>query len=144
MKPKLLYLSLLLLAFAGSCLKTKHAPAASSLQGSFTGQFMFLHTPNNSTTVDTLKANIQLDMLANSSYQVTGDTSTLHAGSHGAFLIGTNNAIQFFDQTYPVSGTPTKIHLSGQYQYSYDGIVLRLNGFGPLDTVAYEYVLRKN
>ncbi len=145
MKLKLFCASLLLLAFAAGCSKQYTPPQpSSSLQGTFIGQFMFLHQPANSATVDTVKANIQLDMQANSTFQVTGDTSTVHAGSHGTFVPGANGSIQFFDDTYPPSGTPAKFHLSGVYQYTYDGLYLRLTGYGPLDTVAYKYVLQKN
>ncbi len=148
MKVKLLCQSLVLLAvlaFATGCSKDYTPPQSSaSLQGTFTGQFIFLHQPANSATVDTVKANIQLEMQANSTYQVTGDTSTVHAGSRGTFVPGANSTIQFFDATYPPAGTPAKLHLSGIYQYSYDGIFLRLTGYGPLDTVTYKYVLEKN
>jgi hypothetical protein len=145
MKLKLLCGLLLLLAFAAGCSKQYTPPRpSSSLQGTFKGQFMFIHQPAHSTTLDTLTANIQLVMQANSTFQVTGDTSKLHAGSFGSFVPGSNSSIQFFDNTYPASGTPAKIHLSGVYQYTYDGLYLRLAGYGPLDTVAYKYVLQKN
>jgi hypothetical protein len=81
-------------------------------------------------------------MQSSSKFQVTGDTTTLHAGSYGNFVIATNSSIQFYDLTYP--GTTTKIHLSGIYQYNYDGNVLRLTGGNPAGTETYKYILRKN
>jgi len=143
MRLKQLYLLPIIVVLSIGCAKQKPAPQPSFLQGTYTGPFMLIHMHKNSTKPDTSKATVLLSMQANSSYQVSGDTSTLHAGSHGTFVINSGTIIQFFDQTYPFTGTPAKIHLSGTYQFTYDNVVLRLNGNDPADTVLYQYVLQK-
>jgi hypothetical protein len=146
MKLKLLYI-LPLIAVLSSCLSNKNSnPTPVSLpSGTFTGTFTQLHyhLKATTTTVDTLRANIQLDMQLATGYKVTGDTSTVHAGSYGSYVIGSTNSIQFVDKTYPATGTPTKTHLAGVYQYYYDGSVFQLLGSNTADSLVYQYNLKK-
>jgi len=77
-------------------------------------------------------------------FKVTGDTSTVHAGSYGDYGVNSiYNTVTFIDKTYPKTGIPTKAHLDGTYQYYYDGTVLQLLGNSALDTVSFQYNLTK-
>jgi hypothetical protein len=144
MKHKLLYL-LLVAALASGC-SNKSAPVPNNADlptGTFSGVFTRKHI-NSKGVIDSAKANIQLQMEIATGFKVTGDTSTLHAGSYGGYnLTTTANTIAFFDRTYPPTGTPTKVHLSGIYQYLYSGTNLQILGYGPLDTLSFYYNLTK-
>ncbi|TWI95928.1 hypothetical protein JN11_04203 [Mucilaginibacter frigoritolerans] len=146
MKSKLLYslFTVTILALASGCISNKNTPTPTNYPtGTFTGQFRLIR--NNLTTGvhDTSSANIQLVLNATTGYSVTGDTSTLQAGSHGAYAIN-SNYIDFQDATYPKTGTPTKTHLNGIYQYYYDGSsVFQMLTASPLDTLVLEYDLKK-
>ncbi|HVV54193.1 MAG TPA: hypothetical protein VHC47_02645 [Mucilaginibacter sp.] len=74
-------------------------------------------------------------------YAVTGDTSTVHAGSHGVWGIA-GTSIAFTDVTFPKSGTTTKTHLNGYYTYYYDGTVFQIVATS-LDTLALQYDLKR-
>ncbi len=142
---RLFYLSPLLLIFLAGCSKNPEIPGNKQKPvGTFTGQFLYIHVPANSAKLDTSIANVQLVMNSNNTYAITGDTSVLHAGSHGNYTYDTDAEIQFYDATYPTTGTPTKTHLSGIYTFAYDGLFLNLTGNSPLDTVTYRYNLKKN
>src|SRR6185437_1378446 len=144
MKYKTLSLLALFAILAAGCAKVKNPPKPSALEGSYTGKFLFIHTPANATKPDTLKAVIQLNLTANQGFSVTGDTSTVHAGSRGFYQLTSGESMQFFDQTFPQSGTPVKKHLSGVYQYTFDGVYLDLTGSDLMDTLHYQYHLQRN
>ena len=143
MKSKLLYLSALLSILAIGCSKphVNPAPSLGALGGIYTGQFVSVHT--NTPKNDTVKANIQLTLDPSFSFTVAGDTSTVHAGSHGSFVLNSGSTIQFFDLTFPLTGTPTKIHLSGQYGYTFDHVYLDMLGSSSDKTTTYTYTLTK-
>lgn len=144
MKYKIFGLLGLFAILGAGCTKVKSPPKPSALEGTYTGRFLFIHLPANATKPDTLKAIVQLNLTANQGFSVTGDTSTVHAGSRGFYQLTSGVSMQFFDQTFPQSGTPVKKHLSGIYQYTFDGVYLDLTGSDPLDTVNYKYFLQKN
>src|ERR1700744_585176 len=100
MKHKLLYFIPVIVMFLTSCFGNKQAPTP-SLSGTFSGQFTLFHRHTTTTPFDTLKANITLNLTsANNSYTVTGDTSTVIAGSKGVYQLATNgNLILFIDNT---------------------------------------------
>ncbi|MEO6849724.1 MAG: hypothetical protein ABI203_03655, partial [Mucilaginibacter sp.] len=105
---------------------------------------LYVHRKTTALPYDTLKANIILTVQSPANtFAVTGDTTTVHAGSHGFFSFN-YGFIVFSDKTYPVDGSiPPKFHLSGTYQYYYDGTVLQMLGSSS-DTAVYEYSLTRN
>lgn len=106
--------------------------------GIFSGKFTSLHK-KSSGTVDTLRANIQLNTTNAGLFKLTGDTSTVHAGSHGAFALN-SLYIQFRDSTVTVASS-AKIHLNGTYQYYYNGSIFQIGASN--DTLSYFYDLKK-
>ncbi|HEY8782885.1 MAG TPA: hypothetical protein VIM16_14770 [Mucilaginibacter sp.] len=146
MKRKLPYLLPLLLVFASGCLTDKNnAPTpANAPEGTFAGKFKFTHIHAQTGAVDSATANIQLKMETATGFQVTGDTSTVHAGSYGSYIVSTPYSnVDFIDHTYPTTGVPAKNHLNGVYTYSYDGTTLQLVAYGAFDTLSYYYNLKK-
>jgi hypothetical protein len=144
MKRKLLYFLPVILALAAGCLKKGLVTPVAGPEGTFAGQFILLHRHVKTGVTDTLTANIQLQMSLTTGYKVTGDTATLHAGSYGTYAVNsTGNGIEFIDKTFSPTGTPTKIHLSGIYGYVYNGTILQMTGYGPLDTLAFGYDLKR-
>ena len=112
--------------------------------GTFAGPFMYLHKHSKTGVVDTVKANIILSMQPTVGFKVTGDTSTVHAGSFGTCVVNsTYGVVDFMDSTYPATGTPAKTHLNGVYQYAYDGTTFQLAAHGALDTTAWLYNLKR-
>jgi hypothetical protein len=116
--------------------------------GTYSGEFRRLHIhPDNRTIVDTEKTNlvVHFDPVSVGTYTVTGDTSTIHAGSKGNFQVDANNSALFFiDKTYPATGTPSKTHLNGGYLYNYDGTSLKMAApFTAADTIALQYDLKR-
>jgi hypothetical protein len=146
MKHKLFYILPLALALASGCVSNKNnnpAPVTPPT-GTFSGEFKLTHLNRKTGAIDSAKTTIQLQMEVATGYKVTGDTTTLHAGSYGSFFVSSDGtAIQFVDQTYPPAGDPTKIHLSGIYQYEYNGSNLQVLGYGPQDTLSFYYNLYK-
>jgi hypothetical protein len=145
MKTKLLYLILPVIIFASGCVSNKNSnptPVNPPL-GTFTGEFKRTHTNAITGAIDSTRANIILQM-ETTGYKVTGDTSTLHAGSYGGFIINAaGTGIDFVDKTFPLTVTPVKIHLNGVYQYTYQGTNLQLLAYGPQDTLSFYYNLTK-
>jgi hypothetical protein len=137
MKHKIIYLSLLISAIAAGC--QKQIPVAPDPQGTFTGQFTRIRL-NSNGKLDTTYANLQLTVQAATGYSVSGDTSTIHAGSYGTYQFSPN-LVGFLDKTYPTTGKPAKIHLSGTYQYSFDGINFII--VGTTDSLGLIYNLKK-
>ncbi len=144
MKKTLLYFLPLVALFIFGCGPKKTTLPVPAPEGTFSGQFMFLHLHSKTGVIDTLRANLVLQMEAATGYKVTGDTSTVHAGSYGGYVVNipTRN-ISFVDATFPPTGTPAKIHLSGVYDYTYDGSNLQLVVYGPQDTLLYYYNMKK-
>jgi hypothetical protein len=145
MKKILLYSLPVLLAFVIGCGPGTNNPAPVNIpEGTFAGQFIYLHLHEKTGVIDTLKANIQLKMESTTGFQVTGDTSTLQAGSYGTYIFNsTNTAVDFMDKTYPATGTSTKIHLNGIYAFAFDGTTLQMQTSSAYDTLSYIYVLKK-
>jgi hypothetical protein len=145
MKRILLYSLLSLAAFVSGCVANKStAPAPLAPEGTFAGEFKVTTTNATTGAVDSLKATIQLQMEETTGYKVTGDTSTVHAGSYGSYAVNTSNStITFGDKTFPLTGTPAKVHLSGVYDYLYDGTTLQMAAYGSDNTVSYYYNLKK-
>ncbi|HWD87664.1 MAG TPA: hypothetical protein VG367_06020 [Mucilaginibacter sp.] len=147
MKHKLLFLVPVVIAviFLSGCFGGKSTPAP-SLSGSFSGQFTLFHRHSTTSPWDTLKASITLTLspAPGDSYAVTGDTSTVIAGSKGNYQLATNgNFILFLDSTLPTTGISSKVHLNGEYVYSYDGNTLQMLAGAP-DTLQVQYNLKKN
>lgn len=114
------------------------------VSGTFTGQFKLYHVnrTTNSSRVDS--AYIGLVMETATGYKITGDTSKLHAGSHGSYLVDPSSSeILFADQTYPPGSSSPKVHLTGSYNYQYDGTTLQLVTYGAQDTLQYFYRLTR-
>jgi hypothetical protein len=139
MKQTILLLAVALLGTG--CLKssTTSTPIPQP-SGTFTGKFRALHKKHNAVGYDTTIANIQL-VFSGSNYTVTGDTATIHAGSNGTFQVDGVFA-GFNDKTYPTTGTPAKYHLSGVYQYYYDGNVFQALR-NSIDTLSLQYELTR-
>jgi hypothetical protein len=142
MKRNIFYL----LVITGVCLsgcagKTEVLPnTPAPVSGTYSGQFKLYHVSpaNNILRVDS--TNLSLVMETATGYKVTGDTTTLHAGSYGPYVVNAAaSQILFADKTFPPSGTPAKVHLSGAYVYQYDGSTLELLTYGPQDTLQYFY-----
>ena len=143
MKHKLLYLLLLLGFVAAGCLKTQKAadPVPIPL-GTFTGQFKVFHRHTGAVPFDSTKTALTVKLTTPGyTYTVTGDTSTLHAGSYGTYA-GNAAALLFTDKTYSASNPFTKWHLSGLYNYSYDGTNLTIY-YSSADTLVVGYALKK-
>ena len=128
-----------------SCISNKNnAPAPNVPEGTFAGRFSLYHLHSKTGVVDTLTANLILNMETATGYKVTGDTSTLHAGSYGSYLLNsTYTGIEFIDKTYPATGTPAKNHLNGIYEYVYNGTTLQFEATDPADTLIYFYNFTK-
>jgi hypothetical protein len=146
MKNHLLLLTstALLALFMASC-STGGLTPTPQLAGSFSGQFRLLHRHTDAVPFDTLTANITLTLNSPAStFAVTGDTSTVIAGSMGTYQLATNgNFILFVDNTLPKTGISSKVHLNGEYIYSYDGTNLQMLAYS-LDTLSVQYNLKKN
>jgi hypothetical protein len=145
MKYKLLYLLPLLIACMTACKKTpvvKTPPLAVPV-GNFTGQYTRLHLTVATGVIDTSYAQILLSIDSMGNYAVTGDTSTLQAGSYGKCTLGYADDLLFTDKTLPAKGTPVKDHLSGTYQYTYGFGILTLQK-AVSDSLLYEYNFTKN
>ncbi len=144
MKLKLMYLFPLLATLAAGCGGTKKNAPQPIPDGNYTGQFRLIHVHSDTRTKDTLKTNLQISMSQSLAFKVTGDTSTLHAGSYGTFTAnGDYGSINFDDKTYPTTGTPTKTHLNGSYQFLINGDKLEMEAFGALDTLVLQYDLQR-
>ena len=145
MKKNLPYLLLIFMALASGCAKetVNSSTTVPVPSGTFTGQFRLLHRSTDKVPFDTTSAAIVLTLTTPANtYTVTGDTSTLHAGSYGSYTLNTQE-ILFTDKTYPTSGVPTKTHLNGLYLYYYDGSTFQMLAYSS-DTLSLEYDLKKS
>jgi len=149
MKRNISYLFPLLLLFATGCFKSNTNPNPVVLpSGTFSGPFVVIHLNSLTGKQDTSTANVILTMSLTTGYSVTGDTSTLQAGSKGSY-VADGQYISFTDQTLPAGTTVVKPpnvkknHLNGLYQYVYDGTNFQFYSTSA-DTIGYTYVLKKN
>ncbi|MCJ8210093.1 hypothetical protein MUY27_10265 [Mucilaginibacter sp. RS28] len=143
---KLIYLLPFAIMALGSCMKSSSDSTPVPVPtGTFAGKFKVLKRNVTSGAYDTTKKiNITIDMSTATGYKVTGDTTTLHAGSYGDFALN-GTYILFSDATVPKTGVApgSKIHLNGYYPYAYNGTQLQFyTTFA--DTMAYVYELKKN
>ncbi len=147
MNPQIIKSTFLLVFFflAGCAGKSIVAPTTNNAPfGTFGGQFSYYHVNSQTHKKDSLKANIVLTLNKSTGFSITGDTTTVHAGSHGGYIINSSfTNILFLDETYPKSGTPTKTHLNGVYNYTFDGTNLQIAAYGALDTLSLVYVLKR-
>ena len=145
MKRTIFYLSVLVWGFLTSCSTNNDVvPTSPPPSGTFTGQFKLYHINPVTNTARTDSTVLNLSLETATGFKVTGDTTTLHAGSYGSYVgdSGTSQIV-FTDKTYPATGTPTKVHLNGLYSYSYNGTTLELLANGPQDTLQYFYKLTR-
>jgi hypothetical protein len=143
MNKNLLCLVPFLMVLVTGCLKSTTAVQQQGTpSGKFTGQFRYLHRHSNAVPFDTVKTNltIRFGSPANT-YAVTGDTSTIHAGSKGGFSVGSPYMV-FIDSTFSTSASVAKKHLAGAYLYYYDGTVLQLLAYSA-DTLSLQYDLKR-
>ncbi|MFD2147528.1 hypothetical protein [Mucilaginibacter antarcticus] len=104
-KHTLIYLlPALILCFDG-CIKTQRDPEKYLADkgyplGTFEGNCVKLHRKTVYYQFDTLKVNLRLTLSTNTGYNITGDTTTWHAGSYGSFSEDFVNMV-FDDVTNP-------------------------------------------
>lgn len=143
MKKAFIFFLPFIVMLGAGCLK--HSDDSSSTfpvpSGSYAGQFTRLRYNTTKNGYDTLKANIVLTIDIKTGFKITGDTSTVHAGSFGDFSISAY-AMQFADKTYSATAPQAKIHLNGLYEYGYDGTRLQIDATYA-DTLGFFYDLRK-
>lgn len=147
MKHKLLYLIAILALLMVGCFKTTSDIANETnktpISGTFSGTFRLLHRSTNQVPFDTTSCSITVTVNpSGNTYTVTGDTSKVHAGSHGTYSLSAPY-IDFVDATFPKSGIPTKTHLNGIYEYYYDGTVFQMIA-NSIDTLSLQYDLKKS
>lgn len=144
MKHKLLYLiPIVALLMVGCFKKPAVNTTASTVSGTFTGTFRLLHRSNDKLPFDTTGCNVVVTINpSGNTYTVTGDTTTVHAGSHGTYSLSAPY-IDFVDATYPLTGIPSKTHLNGVYEYYYDGTTFQMLAYST-DTLSLQYDLKKS
>jgi hypothetical protein len=147
MKLKLFFVLALIAVFAGGCVSNKNsAPAPAIPSGTFEGQFRRVHTSSKNGVRDTLKANVELVLNNTSGFTLTPDnTSHTIAAGHGGYVIESqSHLILFNDITYQVTaGFTDRVHLTGTYQYYYDGKVFQMANNSFLDTLSLQFDLKK-
>lgn len=142
---KLIYLLPFVIMALSSCMKSStDAEPIPVPSGTFSGSFRVLLLNKTTNKLDTIqKIPFTMTMNTATGFKVLSDTTTVHAGSYGDFSLN-GSLVYFTDKTYPKTGTPAKIHLSGgPYAYVYDGTNFNFyTAFA--DTMAYVYYLKKN
>lgn len=145
MKRTLLYLTPLLVIWLAAC--TKSVPVtnipAPTFSGTYGTQFIRLHQNMTSGKIDTTLATISITMDKSGAFSVAGDTSTVHAGSHGTYSLGVSDDLVFTDKTLPPTGTPVKYHLNGDYNYVVTGTSTISFQKNVGDSIIYRYDLTK-
>jgi hypothetical protein len=129
--------------FASACTKINdNQPAVVLPTGTFTGQFLKIRLNPVTSKYDTSTAALQLTLSQSTGFTVTGDTTTLHAGSYGSYAANAYY-IQFVDQTYNAAKPGSKYHLQGVYNYLYNGtqLVMYVNYS---DTLSLQYNFAKS
>lgn len=141
MKNNLYLLFAALLIAAAGCKKDTQETVALP-EGKFAGVFTRLHYTVKTGKVDTVRANIVLTLSTATGYTVTGDTATVHAGSHGSYVVDGYH-IQFVDQTLAPNTPlyPGKTHLAGILNYAYS--TSQLNIAADNDTLFVSYILQR-
>ncbi len=141
MKKNLLGLLIVSLFMIAGCAKEDQAPVVIP-EGKFSGNFTRLHLNKTTNKIDTLKANLVITFSTTTGYAVLSDTSVVHAGSKGSYVVDPLY-IQFGDSTIPVGPVPTtgKVRLAGIYDYIYQGTSLKFAKSN--DTIGYFYDLTK-
>jgi len=141
MKNNFYLLLVTLLIIAVGCKKTEETPVVLP-EGKFAGVFTRIHYTVKTGKLDTAKANIVLTLSAATGYSVTGDTATVHAGSHGGYVVDAYN-IKFVDQTLAPNTPlyPGKTHLAGILNYDYS--TSQLNMAANNDTLFVSYILQR-
>ncbi len=141
MKHSFKFLLPALLILASSCthLTNQNTPVPVPT-GKFSGKFRSIHLSYNPVKYDTVKAQIILTTTSNGNFKITGDTSTVIAGSHGLFALD-NVYIQFQDSTKTVAKQAKK-HLNGVYKYYYDGTTFQFVASN--DTLSHQYDLKRS
>jgi hypothetical protein len=151
MKLKLFFVLSLIALFAGGCVSNKNSlPAPAVPSGTFGGQFRRVHTSSKSGLRDTLKANVLLVLNNTSGFTLTPQTTpSVVVAGHGGYVIE-SNYILFNDVAYQTAvssgnstGTTDKVHLTGTYQYYYDGNVFQMVNNSFLDTLSLQFDLKK-
>jgi len=148
MKFRILFLSPFLSVFLfllSSCggTQTSSNPTPNVPSGTFSGTFTLYYLHDKTGVIDTSTTTLTLSM-QKTGFAVTGDTSKVHAGSYGAYIVNSNyTGIDFVDKTFPASGTPAKVHLNGVYQYTFNGTIFQLNAASAYDTLTYSYNLTR-
>jgi hypothetical protein len=137
----LLPLLTVVVAFLAGCSPSKPNDPVPNPNGTFAGEFRRLHRSPGASKIDTLKANISVTLNSDFTYKVTGDTSTVHAGSMGNWNISANS-IKFLDNTYSPTSTIKKARLFGEYDYAYDGSSLKM-AVSSVDTLSLQYDLKR-
>ena len=140
MKKNLLGLLIISLVVLAGCAKKEEAPVIIP-EGKFAGQFTRLHYSIATNKLDTLKANLVITFSKTTGFAVLSDTSIVHAGSKGGYVVDPY-FLQFSDTTIPPGPVPTtgKIHLAGIYDYYYNGNDILKFGRAN-DTLSYSYDL---
>jgi len=129
--------------FASACSKINdNQPTVVLPTGTFTGQFLKIHLNPVTSKYDTSTAALQLTLSQSTGFTVTGDTTTLQAGSYGSYAANAYY-IQFVDQTYNAAKPSSKYHLQGVYNYLYNGtqLVIYVNY---ADTLSLQYNFAKS
>jgi hypothetical protein len=140
---KLIYLLPFVIMAFSSCMKSNDTTPIAVPSGTFTGEFRVVHLNQLTQKLDTTKrSNLTLTISQSTGFKITGDTVLYHAGSYGDFALN-GTYIQFVDKTLPanIAAPLPKIHLSGTYQYVYDGTNFQFQAAS--DTLAYQYILKK-
>jgi len=132
-----------IILFLSACSKVNDTqPAVILPTGNFTGQFLRIRLNPTTSKYDTSKASLQLSLSQSAGFAITGDTSTLHAGSHGSYAANAYY-MQFIDQTYIPASPGPKYHLQGVYNYAYNGTQLLIY-VSYADTLSLQYNFTKS
>jgi hypothetical protein len=144
MKLRLLYIIPFIALLATGCGKTNSGdlPTVPLPTGNFTGQFLRVRRSETTGLFDTAKANLNLSLSQSTGFAITGDTTTLHAGSYGSYAANAYY-MQFADKTYSSTLPFKKYHLEGVYNYSYDGSKLEIY-VDYADTLSLQYSFVKS
>lgn len=133
-----------LILLTSACSKSNDTqPTVVLPTGTFTGQFLKIHLNPTTSKYDTSKAALQLTLSQSAGFAITGDTTTLHAGSYGSYAANAYY-MQFVDKTYNAAAKFNgKYHLEGVYNYAYNGSQLVIYA-NYADTLSLQYQFTKS